>query len=154
MLVDCCNKYTTKIFFYCLSYFQGQNTVLLNIVTTLYIIYFIIGSLYLLNLFTPFIHLNPLPSGNHCSLYLWAWFFVFIIFLIKPLILYSSLNLNFEFKYEPINHVVTISGGQQRDSGIHVNVSILTQIPSHAGFHITLYRVPWAMQQVLVCYLF
>ena len=135
-----------RFFFYCLSYFQVQNTILLNIVTTLYIIYFIIGSLYLLNLFTPFICLNPLPSGNHCSLYLWAWFFVFIIFLIKPLILYSSLNLNFEFKYEPINHVVTISGGQQRDSGIHVNVSILTQIPSHPGFHITLYRVLWAMQ--------
>ena len=86
VLVDCCNKYTTNIFFYCLGYFQIQNTVLLNIVTMLYVIYFITGSLYLLNPFTPFIHLTPLPSGNHCSLYLSAWWGFF--FKINLFILY------------------------------------------------------------------
>ena len=44
-----------------------------------------------------------------------------------------------------------VSGEQQRDSVIHIHVSIL---PSHRGCHITLSRVPCAIPWVLVGYLF
>ena len=40
------------------------------------------------------------------------------------------------------NNVVRVSGKQQRESAIHIHVSILPQIPSHSGCHITLSRVP------------
>ena len=53
-----------------------------------------------------------------------------------------------------INNVVIGSGGQQRDSAIHIHVSILPQIPSHPGFQVTLSRVPCAIQKVLVGYPF
>ena len=42
-----------------------------------------------------------------------------------------------------------VSGGQQGDSATHTHVSILPQFPSHPGCHITLSRVPGALQQVL-----
>ena len=44
-----------------------------------------------------------------------------------------------------INNVVIVSGEQQRDSAIHINVSILPKLHSH-GCPITLSRVPYATQ--------
>ena len=44
------------------------------------------------------------------------------------------------------NHVVIFSGEQQRDTAIHIHVSLLSQDPSHPGGHITLSRVPCAIQ--------
>ena len=54
----------------------------------------------------------------------------------------------FNIKVQPINNVVVISGEQQRDSAIHIHVSILCKLPSHPGFQITLSRVPCALKQV------
>ena len=42
-----------------------------------------------------------------------------------------------------INTVVIVSSGQERDSAIHIHVSILPQTPPHAGCHIILSRVPY-----------
>ena len=42
--------------------------------------------------------------------------------------------------------VVMVSGGQQRDSAIHMHVSLLLQLLSHPGCHITLSRVPYARE--------
>ena len=56
--------------------------------------------------------------------------------------------------WQPINNVVIVSGEQRRDSAIHIHVSILPQAPSHPGCHVTLCRVPCAVQQVLVGYPF
>ena len=44
------------------------------------------------------------------------------------------------------NNVVIISGEQQRDSAIHIHVSILFQTPLPSSCHITLSRVPCAIQ--------
>ena len=41
-----------------------------------------------------------------------------------------------------INNVVRVSGEQWRDSAIHIHVSILPQLPSHPGCHITVSRYP------------
>ena len=50
--------------------------------------------------------------------------------------------------YRDIN-VVIVSGKQQRDSGIHIHVSISPKLPSHPGCHITWSRVPLAVQWIL-----
>ena len=42
--------------------------------------------------------------------------------------------------------VMIVSGKQQRDLVIHIHVSILPQNPFHPGWHITLSRVPCAIQ--------
>ena len=42
-----------------------------------------------------------------------------------------------------INTVVIVSSGQERDSDIHIHVSILPQTPPHSGCHIILSRVPY-----------
>ena len=47
----------------------------------------------------------------------------------------------------PINNVVIVSGGQQRDSTIHIHVSILPKLPSHPHCHITLSRVTYDVQE-------
>lgn len=40
---------------------------------------------------------------------------------------------------QPINKVLTVSGGQQRDSALHIHASILPQRPlSYSGWHMTL----------------
>ena len=50
----------------------------------------------------------------------------------------------------PINNVVVVSGGQRRDSATHTHVSILPKLPSYPGWHLTLSRVPCAIQYALV----
>ena len=47
-----------------------------------------------------------------------------------------------------------IAGKQLRDSSIHIHVSISPKLPSHPGLHVTLSRVPCAVQEVLVGYPF
>ena len=49
-----------------------------------------------------------------------------------------------------MNSVVIVSGEQQRDSAIHIHVSILPQTPSHPGCHITLSKVPCAYSRSLL----
>ena len=56
-----------------------------------------------------------------------------------------SFNFLFCVWVKPIN-VVIVSGEQQRDSAIHVHASILSQLPSHPDCHLTLSRVPGAVQ--------
>ena len=41
-----------------------------------------------------------------------------------------------------INTVVIVSSGQERDSAIHIHVSILLQTPPHSGCHIIVIRFP------------
>ena len=55
---------------------------------------------------------------------------------------------------QTINNMVVMSGERQKGSAIHIHVSIVLQTPSHPGWHITLSRVPCAIQQVLVGYPF
>ena len=43
----------------------------------------------------------------------------------------------------PINNVVIVSAGQQRDSPIHIHVSILLQIPLPSRLPHDIERVPW-----------
>ena len=49
----------------------------------------------------------------------------------------SFFNFLFYIGVSPINSVVIDSGGQQRDSAIHIHVSIPPQLPSHPGCYIT-----------------
>ena len=46
-----------------------------------------------------------------------------------------------------------VSGGQQRDSAIHIHVSILPRLPSHPGCHIPLSGVPCALPVLLFWFL-
>ena len=39
------------------------------------------------------------------------------------------LNVSFYIRVWPVNNVVIVSGGQQRDSAIHVHLFILSQTP-------------------------
>ena len=59
--------------------------------------------------------------------------FIFLIFLF-----YTGVK--------SINNAVIPSGRQQRDSVIHIHVSILRQTPLSSSCHITLNRVPCAIQ--------
>ena len=52
----------------------------------------------------------------------------------------SPLNFLFCIGVQLINNAVIISGGEQKDS------AILSQAPPHPGCHITLRRVPCAIQ--------
>ena len=63
---------------------------------------------------------------------------------VRTLLFFSFL---FCIGVQLINHVGRVPGGQQRDSAIHVYVSILPKLPSHSGCHIRLSRVPCAIQQ-------
>ena len=66
-----------------------------------------------------------------------------------------SLNFLFYVGVQPINNVVMASGGQPRDSAKHIHVSpFLPKLHFHPGCHVTLGRVPCAVQQVLVGYPF
>ena len=58
------------------------------------------------------------------------------------------------FTFIAINSVVIVSGGQQRDSAIHIiyMYPFCPTLPSHPGCHVTLSRVPCAIQQDLVSY--
>ena len=47
---------------------------------------------------------------------------------------------------QSVNNAVVISGAQQKDLVKHKHVSILTKLPSQRGRHITLSRVPCALQ--------
>ena len=49
-----------------------------------------------------------------------------------------------------INNVVIVSSAQQRNSAIHIHVSILSKLPSHSGCHMTLSIVPCASTASLV----
>ena len=49
-----------------------------------------------------------------------------------------------------INNVVIVSSAQQRNSAIHIHVSILPKLPSHSGCHMTLSIVPCASTASLV----
>ena len=55
---------------------------------------------------------------------------------------------------ELINNVSLVSGVQQSDSVIHIHVSILFQFFSPFRYYRVFSRVPCAIQQVLVGYLF
>ena len=57
-----------------------------------------------------------------------------------------SSNFLFCIGIWTINNVVIVSGEQQRNSVILIHVSIFPRTPSHAGWHITLSRVPCAIQ--------
>ena len=63
-------------------------------------------------------------------------------------------NFLFSIGVEPINTVVIVSAGQTRDSRIHIRIHSPPKLPFHPGCHIALSRVPCALQQVLVVYLF
>ena len=57
-------------------------------------------------------------------------------------------NFLFCIGVQPINNVAVISGEHQRDSAIHIHISILCKLPSHPGFQIRLSRDPCALKQV------
>lgn len=48
-----------------------------------------------------------------------------------------------------MNNVVIVSGGQPRDSAIHVHGCVLPQTPPPSRLHVRLSRDPHAQQQVL-----
>ena len=48
-----------------------------------------------------------------------------------------------------ISNGVIVSGEHQRDSAIHIHVSIVPKLRSHSGCHMALSRVPCAVQKVL-----
>ena len=56
------------------------------------------------------------------------------------------LNFLFCIGVYPINNIVMVSGEQQRDPAMYKHVTILPQLPSHPGCHITLNRVSCATQ--------
>ena len=64
-----------------------------------------------------------------------------------PGFFFQILNLLFCIGVYPINNVVVVSGEQQRDSAIHIHVSIL---PSHPGFHRTLSRDPYNRSLLII----
>ena len=66
------------------------------------------------------------------------------------LLFFNVLNKTLFIEVKPINNVVIVSGGQQRDSAIHIHVSILPRLFSHPGCHITLSRVPCAISRSLL----
>ena len=45
-------------------------------------------------------------------------------------------NFLFCIGIQPINNIVIVSGGQQRDSAIHTHISILPKTPSHPAHNI------------------
>ena len=53
-----------------------------------------------------------------------------------------------------MNNVVMVSGEQQRDSAMHICVSILPKLPFCPGYHIKWHKVPYAIQEVVVGYPF
>ena len=60
----------------------------------------------------------------------------------------SFLSLFFTFYFirvKPINNVVIVSGGQQRDAAMHVHVSTLPQSPLPS-------RLPHNIKQSSLCY--
>ena len=59
-------------------------------------------------------------------------------------------NFVFRIRVELMNSVVIVSGGQQRDSVIHIHVPIHPQTPLLSRLHKTLSRVPCTVQEVLV----
>ena len=65
-----------------------------------------------------------------------VWFFLFLFLK----------NFLFCIGIESINNAVVVSSKQQRDLIIHIHVSILPELLSHPGCHITLSRVPCALQ--------
>ena len=54
-------------------------------------------------------------------------------------------NFLFYIRIQPINNFVIISGAQQRDSAIHIHISILPQIPLPS-------RLPHNIEQSSLCY--
>ena len=62
------------------------------------------------------------------------------------------LNFLFYIKIQPINNVVTVSGGEQRDSAIHV-YAFSPELACHPGCHTTL-NSSLCYQQVFVGYPF
>ena len=54
-----------------------------------------------------------------------------------------------------INNVVIVSGGQQRDSAIHIYMySFSPKLSSHPGCHITVNKVPWLCSRTLFVFHF
>ena len=66
--------------------------------------------------------------------------------IIIPRVFFFLKNFLFCVGVETINNVEVILGEQQRDLAIQIQVSILPQAPSPPGSHITLDRVPCALQ--------
>ena len=56
------------------------------------------------------------------------------------------LNFLFNIEVQQINNVVIVSSGQQRDPAIVCMYPFSLKLPSHPGCHITLRRVPCAIQ--------
>ena len=65
-----------------------------------------------------------------------------------------SFKLYIILEYIWINNVVIVSVGQQRDSAIHMHVSVLPKPHPHPGCRMTLSRVSRAILLVLVGYPF
>ena len=59
-------------------------------------------------------------------------------------------TFNFVVGYSPINNVAIVSDEQWRNSAIHIHASILSQISSHPGCHITLSKVSCTIQWSLL----
>ena len=70
-------------------------------------------------------------------------------------VFFFPLAFYFVLRYCQLTHnVVIVSGERRRDSSIHIHVSILPKPLSNSGCHVTLSKVPCAIQQVLACYPF
>ena len=82
-----------------------------------------------------------------------------IYFVLIHWFFYFVLKILFCIGIQLVNNVVIVSGGQQGNSAIHIQVYLSTyplspRLPSHPGCHITLSRVPCAIREVLVGYSF
>ena len=94
--------------------------------------------------------LNPMVAQNHTN--------VAVLFLgVHTLGLFSFcwrtdpfILFFFSFLFcivvQLMDNVVVVSGEQRRDSAIHIHVSFSPKVPSHPGCHITLSRVPYAIE--------
>ena len=90
-----------------------------------------------------------------CALVLRAVIYKPLLCVSQPDFFLSFLNFSFYIGEWPINNVVIVSGEQQRDSAIHIHVSIppKTPLPSRLSQNIE-QSSPCCIQQVLVGYLF
>ena len=66
------------------------------------------------------------------------------------LFIYYYFYFLFCFGVKPIDIVVMVSGEQRRDSARHIRVSILPQTPLLSRLHVTLSRVPCAIQWLFI----
>ena len=82
------------------------------------------------------------------------FFFILCLFINLVIQLYLFFNFLFYIEAQPIYNAVIVSGGEQRDSAIHIKYPFSSKLPSHPGCHITLSRDPCAVEQFLAGYSF